>query len=297
MDRQTFFNIRLKDDLIREKILDMKKVLVKNNCKCKGSGYLNDGSYCSCMLEFMARENVVISGAPLEALDVREMVDDGRKLVDPKCKRVELSVNQHEINDINREMLLYKQIIKPYLEHVDHGAFKNGDSLLLFGSNSRGKTWALYFILIWISKYRPQYSVAFYNLKELYNIINDAYYSANNTVDGSKHRENAIELLQLIRDVDMLLIDEGSKLPKFSENVAVQLEGLVKERIGNKKPIIMATNHTPEDFYRLFGPSVVSAFIKNVMALHIMEGKDLRVMAMSKGTAFDYIDIRNTKSS
>jgi DNA replication protein DnaC len=289
MNNEAFIGTRLQDAALLDKVLEMKKRLVNNKCKCEGSGFIRGGKYCQCMYEFMDAKAVLVSGAPLEALDVREIVKDGRKLEDPACKRVVLSVNQHEIYDVNRKKSLYKDIIKPYLYNAERGAFGNGDSLMIFGGNSRGKTWALYFILIWLTHKMSDKSVLFFNLKDLFTIINDAYYGATNTVEGAENRGRAINMLQLIRDVDMLLIDEGSKLPKFSDHVAVQLEGTVKDRIGNKKPIVLCTNHTPEDFYRLFGPSVVSAFIKNVLPLHIMDGLDMRTAFMAHNNAFGYI--------
>jgi len=289
MERNKFINIRFRDPLIKERVLEKRNRIVGACRNCSGSGFApvrnSRVSYCRCMREFQDVKDILVSGAPLEALEVLAKLKGRSRLTDVEYKRVQLSVDRHDIMDISHKRMLYRDLLRPYVSNAET-AIANGDSLLLFGTNSRGKTWALYFILVTLMK---RYSILFLNLKDLFVIINTALYGADNSREAASTKGEARALMSLVRDVDVLLLDEGSKLPKFSANVAVQLEGIVKDRIGNRRSVVMATNHAPGEFYAHFGPQVVSAFIKNVYPAHILTGVDLRRKAMGKSSSFSYL--------
>lgn len=287
MRRSAFAEIRLRDPVIYNRVLEHRRRIVVRCNRCHGSGFIRNGHGlpCACMREFEAYKNILISGAPIEAYEILQKIQSGGRLTDVDFKRVEMSTERHDIHETSHRKKLYKNLIKPYVGHVKQ-ALSGGDSILLFGNNSRGKTWALYFILI---KLMSKYSVLFFNLKDLFTLINSALYGSDNTTESAKDKAESKAILNLVRDVDILLLDEGSKLPKFSDHVSVQLEGIVKDRIGNRRPVVMATNHSPTEFHVNFGSQVVSAFIKNVYSAHILNGPDLRQIAMRQSHAFDYL--------
>lgn len=237
------------------------------------------------MKRFLIEKNLLISGVPLEALELLLKIKKGKNLVDVEYKQVYLDVNEHNIHEVNRRKMLYKDLLMQYIKNAD-SAVPRGDSLLIFGANSRGKTWSLYYIAL---NLMDKFSVLFMPLKDLFIHINNAYYGADNSREAAISKQQAQAMLSIIRDVDVLLLDEGSKLVKFSDSVSVQLEGIVKERVGNNKVVVMASNHAPLEFHRNFGPQVVSAFIKGVYSLHILTGIDLRHKSMLKTEQFSYI--------
>jgi len=289
MDKESFAQIRFNDEIIRQRILAAKLNHVSQCSKCNGVGFsysdLGSVCYCSCMKKLIAEKNILLSGAPLEALDVLNIVSSNKRLKDLEFKQVMLSTDRHDIVEINRRKYLYKNLLLPYVNNANK-ALANGDSIVMFGTNGRGKTWSLYFLLV---NLMDKYSVLFLTLKELYININTAYYGADNSREAAEHKRAALNMLNLIRGVDLLLLDEGSKLPKFNDNVSVQLEGMVKERIGNRRSVVFATNHSPGEFHQYFGPQVVSAFIKNVMSIHLISGDDLRHVAMRNTNSFSYL--------
>jgi DNA replication protein DnaC len=276
--------------LVKERVMSSRARMVSHCKLCGGSGFTDSNGfkrrvYCRCMKQFLIEKNLLISGVPLEALELLLKIRKGKSLVDVEYKQVYLDVNEHNIHEVNRRKMLYKDLLMPYIKNSDI-AVTRGDSLLMFGSNSRGKTWSLYYIAL---NLMDKFSVLFMPLKDLFIHINNAYYGADNSREAAIYKQQAQAMLSLIRDVDILLLDEGSKLPKFSDSVSVQLEGIAKERIGNNKVVVLASNHAPLEFHRNFGPQVVSAFIKDVYALHILTGPDLRHKAMMKTEAFSYI--------
>jgi len=296
MDRSQFTEVRLQDSLVKERVFEARARLVSKCKACNGSGFASGNGtgsirrqiYCRCMKQFLIEKNLIICGVPLEALELAAKIRSGKGLVDVDYKRVILDIDEHNIREINRRkspFQLYKDLLMPYVKNAGE-AISRGDSILLFGSNSRGKTWSLYYLALMLM---DNFSVMFMPLKELFIHINNAYYGADNSREAAASKQQAQSMLSLIRDVDLLLLDEGSKLPKFSDSVSVQLEGIAKERIGNNKVVVLASNHAPLDFHRNFGPQVVSAFIKDVYALHILTGPDLRHKAMLKSEAFSYV--------
>jgi hypothetical protein len=284
MNRLTFAETRLSDDLLRTRVMQHRNIIVGQCCKCGGSGFIhfmNTVKICRCIKRFNIIKNIIISGAPMEAYEVYKKIHSrGRGMVDVQYRRVDMSIDAHGIREISHKKLLYKDLIKPYISHSTE-ALLSGDSILLFGHNSRGKTWALYYMIVCLML---EHSVLFINLKDLYTVLNDALFGQD-----IESRQQSKRLFNIIRDVDLLLIDEGSKLPKFTDHVSVQLEGLVKERVGNCKSVVMASNHSPEEFAMHFGSQVVSAFIKNVYSAHILNGPDLRHGAMKASKAFSYL--------
>ena len=292
MEREQFLEIRLNDQLVKERVLQSRKSIVSKCPICHGNGFnsvslgsLHRRVYCRCMKRFLIEKDLIISGVPLEALELLYKLRKGKGLSDVEYKQVYLDVNEHNVHDINRVKKLYKDLLTQYVKNADD-AVPRGDSILMFGSNSRGKTWGLYYLAL---NLMDRFSVLFMPLKELFIHINNAYYGADNTREAVASKQQAQSMLSLIRDVDILLLDEGSKVPRFSDSVSVQLEGVAKERIGNNKVIVFASNHAPLDFHRNFGPQVVSAFIKDVYAIHLLTGQDLRHKAMLKSDAFDYV--------
>jgi len=290
MDRSQFTETRLQDSLIKERVFESRTRIVSGCKVCNGNGFSSSPvsfkrMYCRCMKQFLIEKNLTISGVPLEALELLTKMRTGKSLVDVEYKQVMLDVNEHNIREINRCKKLYKDLLMQYVNNADI-AVPRGDSILLFGSNSRGKTWALYYLAL---NLMDKFSILFMPLKELFIHINNAYYGSDNSREAASAKQQAQNMLSLIRDVDILLLDEGSKLPKFSDSVSVQLEGVAKERIGNNRVVILASNHSPPEFHRNFGPQVVSAFIKDVYAVHILTGPDLRHKAMKKSEAFSYV--------
>lgn len=294
MEKARFTEIRLQDQLIKDRVFESRNKLVKDCPRCHGSGFVdkivldtNRRVYCKCMKHFFLEKNLILSGVPLEALELQAKIKSGRGLVDVEYRRVILDVNEHNITEINKRKTyyVYRDLLMPYVENSEE-AINRGDSILVFGSNSRGKTWSLYYIALSLM---DKYSVLFLTLKELFIYINAAYYGSDNNRDAAVSKAYAQSMLSLIKDVDILLLDEGSKVPKFSDSVSVQLEGITKDRIGNNKSVVLATNHAPLDFHRHFGPQVVSAFIKGVYCIHILTGPDLRHQAMRKSGAFSYV--------
>lgn len=291
MERSKFVEIRLEDQLIKERIFQSRKRIVSSCKLCLGTGFAVSHQesmrkiYCKCMKQFLIEKNLILSGVPLEALDLLNKMRKAKSMIDVEYKQVFLDVNEHNIRDINRSKKLYEDLLMPYIKNAA-SAVPRGDSLLIFGANSRGKTWALYYLAICLMDI---FSVLFMPLKDLFIYINNAYYGSDNSRDAASAKQLAQLMLSIIKDVDILLLDEGSKLVKFSDSVSVQLEGVVKERIGNNKVVAMSSNHTPLDFHRQFGPQVVSAFIKDVYSAHILTGPDLRHIAMTKSGAFEYV--------
>jgi DNA replication protein DnaC len=157
----------------------------------------------------------------------------------------------------------FELLIKPYVVNLNK-ALKNGYGMLFTGDNGVGKTFFMSYILCEaIKKGRTAY---FTNMPDLdYNIkrgFND------------KHIE---ERLRYMLTSDFVAIDEMGKerFKKDPKYMDAQVERIMKKRIDDSLPMLLATNMSELLMKEVYG-STVSSMLTGKFKTVIMQPGDLR---------------------
>ena len=219
-------NTKYFDELIEKKEALIDKYGIREDLKpihdcyiCGDRGYLNDGSMCKCLKTLLEEEyfrvgdsSNIIKNATFEnfKLDIfSEQIMPGDKI---------------SLRDYMSEKL---EEAKAYAESFTG----TGKGLLYFGKSGTGKTFTTGAIA---NRIRERgFTVLYMTAVELMDAVKEKDYSKNADDSETKY--------QLIKDVDLLVIDDlGTELA--TPYTASALFDIVNYRSGLEKPVIYSTN-------------------------------------------------------
>lgn len=206
-----------KDDIIRlysEKISQQKKDLKEKVCADLGRWVSDDEmrDMYRCVISNIPN-NYIVSHMLNEPDDVDvyplQMTDEGFK-------------RSGKISFLDR--------FTPFIEHLDGKVVQDGHSLIFFGYNSSGKS----HMGTWILAHAVSRGLSAYYIMmtDLYDLYNKARFSSEDEERGA---------LEYIKNCDFLMIDELGKEPRTDASLSA-IENMLKHRVANWKPTIIATN-------------------------------------------------------
>jgi len=244
----------------REEELDLlrKRVIGKHRV-CKGTGYVEElvkeeGSLfarkiveqCRCRKKFDLASRFLISEIPYRVLVNQQIY--GKMVVDVTA---------------GNKIELRREVIKPYIKSL-RKALSTPFGFLFLGKNGTGKT--------------------FVGLKILYYSIITGFTAHNiDMADYLKLTRAAFEKysdiekrINEIQNVDILLIDELGNESRSSTYVISEFKSLFKKRITARKPTIIISNYSYEEFKRVYGRSVNNIVSSHCRVFDFSEAADVR---------------------
>jgi DNA replication protein DnaC len=174
---------------------------------------------------------------------------------------VEMDISNPD-KKIGKPFSFNKVFMKSFINNYEF-MIQNSCSSLFVGDNESGKTYAALYMLAELV--RKDVSGHYLRFKNYLNILNSSY----NNADDKK-------LLNQIRKVKFLIIDELGKEHGKAEYATCELEELIKYRQDNLSCTILISNLDYEDFVKTYGNHVKSAFNKNFKILVFHPDAQLR---------------------
>ena len=166
-------------------------------------------------------------------------------------------------DDIDHNKDIFENTVKVYVKNINK-ALNGGYGLLFIGDNGVGKTYFISYVLMEaIKKGRSTYFTTMPDLD--YNIKRG-------------FKDQAIERrLRLMLTSDFLAIDELGKERSKSNNdyMDSQIERIIKGRLDDNQPMLLATNMDLETLEKAYGPTVSSILLGKFQAI-MMEPGDYR---------------------
>lgn len=171
-------------------------------------------------------------------------------------------INKDEI-DHNKDV--FKNIVEVYVDNLNK-ALNRGYSLLFIGDNGVGKTYFISYILI--EAIKKKRSVYYTTMPKLDLNIKRSYRKEHTGID---------ERLQYMLSSDFLAIDELGKERVKEDNkyMDAQIEGILKSRLDDNMPMLLASNMDLESLEEAYGPTV-SSMLLGKFQVAIMEPGDYR---------------------
>ncbi len=165
--------------------------------------------------------------------------------------------------DVTNNIDVFKQTVIPYVKNL-RKALKYGYGLVFFGDNGVGKTYFMSYILM--SAIRKGKTVYFTSMPDLdYNIKRG-------------FRDSEIEKrLNYMLSSDFLAIDELGKERIRTDNSYTdsQVERILKKRLDDNFPVLLATNMDYQSLSESYGPTVTS-MLSGKFQMVTMEPGDFR---------------------
>ncbi len=225
------------------------------DCKiCSDTGYLNDGSKCSCLKQALVSKAYRMSN--IEKILERENFTTFNidLFKDEKFDNERLSPREN--------MIEIAGIAEGFVNNFDN---ENGENLLLYGTTGLGKT----FLSNCIAK----------SLLDKNKIV--IYQTAFNILEIiERHRfrkdneKSSSDQYDLLFEADLLIIDDlGTEVANTFTNA--EIFNIVNTRIMGDKKAIISTNLTPKEISEIYTDRVFSRILHKFIPLKFY-GKDLR---------------------
>lgn len=166
-------------------------------------------------------------------------------------------------DDVTNNRAVFDQTIVPYVAKIKT-ALRNGYGLLFLGDNGVGKTYFISYILM--EAIRKGRTVYFTTMPDLdYNIKRGF---KNGVVE---------ERLRYMLTSDFMAIDELGKERAKADNTFMdaQVERIMKRRLDDSYPMLLATNMDADSLDKAYGPTVASMLTGKFQAV-MMEPGDFR---------------------
>lgn len=197
-----------------------------------------------------------------------------RKLSERDLRRLNIGQRYWEASLKNTdEGCSHRPYIENYLKAI-HTNRKKGTGLLLWGDNSRGKTWAAASIL----KNAAAWGYSGYMINP--DILKSAVIEKTvfeDTVAGKVTIQDRVE------EVDFLVLDDlGKEYRGESGFFQTVIENLLRTRTRNLLPIIVTTNLAIEDFGRIYNKSMFEILQECVVPIQIKGTGDSFRRAIAK---------------
>lgn len=215
--------------LFEEKIEQLKQKLIGSCPKCKGEGFLEDGTTCSCRLEFRVINRLLPRGFQEEYL-----------LLDKKEILKNIKIGKED-----------KMILNWYLEHFDEVSVKGLSLYIYGGAVGIGKT----SLAIMIAKEYAAWSLSDKN----YIWDFDAFYMDMLTFCDSLKQDDFIESEKW--RAKFFVLDEFGRdalEDKAKDWIVRGLERFFRFRIAWRLPTIICSNIIPEKLYDIYGERISS---------------------------------------
>jgi len=226
---------------LREKRLNKIKINLLKNCTvCKGTGILEDGNVCTCLITYEKYVHYDFAGIEKEYWD--------------------LTLDKNWVGD-----KVAKKYTQLYIKYIEK-AYDNGLGIIYVGKNGVGKTMLVNIILK--EALNKKYSVKNITLEELLKLIKSSFESSE-----------AKEEYQKIKQTDFICLDNvGSEYkPKdFGVFTVAEMDLLIRYRRRNLLPTIITSNLiNKEEFIENYGSSILSLLI-SASKFIIVQGEDHR---------------------
>lgn len=233
--------------------------IIENCPKCEGVGsYISKHKKvrikCGCNTSFKIILELLKSNFPQMHLNITTQELFQRTVVELDVS----SPDQKVGNAFNFNKVFMNKFIQNYEFMIS-----NSCSSLFVGNNETGKTYAALYMLAELVK--RDVSGHYLRFKNYLNLLNSSY----NNMDDRK-------LLNQVRKVKFLIIDELGKEHGKAEYATCELEELIKYRQDNLSCTILISNLDYNDFVKTYGNHVKSAFNKNFKILVFHPDAELR---------------------
>jgi DNA replication protein DnaC len=172
-------------------------------------------------------------------------------------------------DDVTNNVVVFEQTVKPYIRNMNK-ALRRGYGLVFLGDNGVGKTYFISYILM--SAIRKGKSVYFTTMPDLDFNIKRGF------KDGIFE-----ERLQWMLTSDFLAIDELGKerAKKDNQYMDAQVERIMKRRLDDNYPMLLATNMDDDSLDVAYGPTVAS-MLSGKFQMVTMEPGDFRASLREK---------------
>lgn len=233
------------DDLQKEIVgkcaLGCEDGFIYSEKQSKEIDFYPERKLCKCRKKYDKYWKFALSNIPKAFWDL-----NGKYQV--KCK--EYLFDKEKLGNIKKFMPTVNKFIENHETVISEGY-----SLLFSGMNGSGKT----FVAIKILKEfaLKEYSVYYIHFRELLELYYDGLINKN---------KSAIKLLQHIKNVDLLCIDEIGKENKTTDTLIGEFEYWLKFRNENNKATIVITNKRipvndeEDNFHQTYGDSIWDIF-------------------------------------
>lgn len=195
----------------------------KLKAHCKTCGALR--GWCdTCEPQYRHWKEAIKSNLPLAKVEYLE-----------KARLADIQVGEysHESGKVGQVRVLGKDIVEPYINNFQT-AREKGLSFLFVGKNNGGKTTAAVQIALALSKKR--YLTYYCTFPQLHSLHGESFR------EPEKH-----DLMEAIRAVDLLIVDELGKEHTHSESTRYLADTFLKSREENLLPTIIITNKPIQD--------------------------------------------------
>lgn len=235
--------------LVEQEAMALQDRIVNRCLKCSGTRAAVDPKTlrvtgeCPCGARFMYALRLLTGNIP------RSRWKDGD--VDEKTVLEVLDFEGGKKDD--KGSRLHAAFVDPYCANPAK-VMRHGYSFVLLGEHDTGKTFTLFHILRKFARagWQPYYTT----LRQLLVHLNQIY---------SDQRSQT--LVDAVRNVDILAIDELGKESRVSPHLLGELEDLFKHRATLCLPTVQASNKGVEEFVRSYGENITSALIETYRVL------------------------------
>lgn len=249
---------RIRKKFYEKDIDSARETIINKHRKCRGRGFLeikkknNLGfvtrvaKQCPCMKKFDIVSRFILSNIPYNSLVNQQMYN--KKVVDGVS---------------NASVELIGEIIKPYIKNI-RKVVESPYGFLFLGKNGTGKT----FIGLKILYYAIAYGYTAHNI-EFSDLLKLSRKASGGDVDSDN-------LLEEIRTVNVLLVDEIGSESKRSEFAISELKSLYKKRMNRSSPTIFISNYSLVEFNKVYGISVSNMVLSHCKVFDFAKSPDVR---------------------
>lgn len=218
--------------------------------KCKDTGIIAPGQYCSCFKQKL-----------LELLYGQATLEQGAKLNTFEQFKPEVFPDTPPESSQRRAMLKLKDIMQRYAESFPDNPAPN---IILTGETGTGKTFMLSCVAARVLE--RGYTVLALTSARLIELLKRNLYA--DCAD-----------MERLYSVDLLLIDELGMEPMLNNVTIESLFAVINERLRRRKAVLITTNLTPNDIKARYTERIASRLLdKSSSQVYRLSGIDLRTV-------------------
>ena len=243
-----------KEKLLEENNYPKDYLEMHYNCDvCKDTGYLEDGTRCSCLKKKLSQELFEISNISYVLSKENFDTFDLNIFSDKKNEKEGISPRQ------NMNMIL--KAVKKFLDTFDE---KNDMNLLFYGPTGQGKTFLLN-------------CIANYLINENKGVVYQTAFNLLDVLEDRKFRRNDLNQSKydLLFSCDLLIIDDLG-IEMSNSFTTSEIFNIVNTRILRGRKTLISTNLSPKELSQTYTDRVFSRVFQRFYPLKFF-GEDLRL--------------------
>jgi len=250
---------RVRKKLHEVELDELRTKIIHKHKKCKGTGFIEVVSEddsglakrkvktCVCRKKYNYRSLFLMANIPIDSILNQQIY--GKVVIDSFS---------------NEKIEIRKEVISPYIKNIVKAA-STPFGFLFLGKNGVGKT----FIGLKILYYAIVNGFTVHNME-----MADFLKISRKMFDGGGQKTE--DLLREISNVDFLMIDEIGNESKRSEYSISELKSIYKKRVSMKRPTILISNYSHEEFGDTYGASVSSMVNSHSRVFDFSTAADVR---------------------